>query len=123
DNFTGSLIKLDFRTFKSLNPKNTIGFNLVYNTLQGKQAPFYLLPQLGNDQIMRGYYTGRYRDENLLAAQAEFRYRFIPLLGAAVFGGTGSVYPSGGFALSDLKPSYGAGLRYFFNTERGLSVR
>lgn len=123
DNFTGSLIKFDFRTFKSLNPKNVFGFNLIYNTLQGKQAPFYLLPQFGNDQMMRGYYTGRYRDENLLAAQAELRYRFIPLLGASVFGGAGTAYPNGAFEFSDLKPSYGAGLRYFFNVERGLSVR
>ena len=123
ESFTGSLFEFDFRTFKSLGAKSVAGFNLIYNTLQGSQAPFYLLPRLGNDQQMRGYYTGRYRDKNLLAAQFEIRHRFIPRLGMAAFGGAGDVYPNGGFTLNNFKPSYGAGLRYFFDVERGLSVR
>lgn len=95
----------------------------MYQSLQGNRAPFYLLPQLGNDQMMRGYYTGRYRDRNLLAAQAELRYRFIPKLGAVAFLGAGSVYNNRGFNLLNFKPSRGAGLRYFFDVNRGLSIR
>ncbi|WP_207422045.1 BamA/TamA family outer membrane protein [Desertivirga brevis] len=122
-NFTGSLFKVDFRTFKSYNPKATLGFNLNYQTLQGSRPPFYLLPQLGNDQVMRGYYTGRYRDQNLLAAQSEFRYRFIPRIGAAAFLGYGTVYAINGFSLSSLKPSVGAGLRYFISPKGGTTLR
>jgi hypothetical protein len=40
---------------------------------------------LGNDQMMRGYYSGRYRDENLMAAQAEIRYRFMNRFGIVAF--------------------------------------
>lgn len=122
ENFSGSLAKLDFRTFKSYNPKMVLGFNLVYQTIQGSSTPFYLLPQLGNDQIMRGYYTGRYRDRNLLATQLELKYRIISRLGFAGFAGAGSVYNSR-INLGNFKPSYGAGLRYFFDTIRGLSLR
>lgn len=122
ENFTGSLAKLDFRTFKSYNPKTVLGFNLVYQTIQGSKTPFYLLPQLGNDQMMRGYYTGRYRDRNLLAAQAELKYRIIPRIGFVAFAGAGSVY-NPRIDLGNFKPSYGAGLRYFFDTIRGLSLR
>ncbi|MBC7914383.1 MAG: polymerase [Pyrinomonadaceae bacterium] len=121
ENFTGSLFKTDFRTFKSYNPKAVLGFNLVYQSIQGTQTPFYLLPQLGNDEIMRGYYTGRYRDRNLLATQAEFRYRIIPRVGFVGFAGGGSAYSR--LNLRYVKPSYGAGLRYFFDTVRGLSLR
>ncbi len=122
ENFSGSSVKLDFRTFKTYNPKTTLGFNLAYQTIQGSSVPFYLLPQLGNDQIMRGYYTGRYRDRNLLAAQLELKYRMIPRLGFAGFAGAGSVYNSR-IDLGNFKPTYGAGLRYFFDTIRGLSLR
>ena len=123
DNFSGSLTKLDLRTFKSLNRETVLGFNAAYQTLQGSNTPFYLMPQLGNDQMMRGYYTGRNRDQNLLAAQAELRYRFHPRFGVVGFAGTGTVYSHGNLELKGLKPSYGGGLRYFFDVERGLSVR
>ncbi len=123
DSFEGSFTKLDFRTFKSFNNTTVLGINANYQTLQGNNPPFYLMPQLGNDQMMRGYYSGRYRDENLLALQTEIRYRFNPRLGIVGFLGGGMVYSSGAFNLHNIKPSYGGGFRYFFDIERGLSVR
>lgn len=123
ENFSGSLTKLDFRTFKSLNSKTVLGFNANYQALQGSRAPFYLMPQLGNDQMMRGYYQGRFRDNNLLAAQAELRYRFHPRFGITGFAGGGTVYSNGNLSFKGLKPSLGGGFRYFFDVERGLSIR
>lgn len=123
NNFEGSLTKLDFRTFKRLNSKAVLGINGNYQTLRGAHSPFYLLPQFGNDEMMRGYYTGRYRDENLLALQAEIRLRFNPRFGLVGFAGTGTVYGTGDFNFGNLKPSFGGGFRYFFDIERGLSVR
>lgn len=121
--FSGSLFNADFRTFKALTPKTVLAFQLVYNTIQGKNTPFYLLQQLGNDEEMRGYYTGRYRDENLISAQTEFRYRFISRLGVAAFAGAGNVFQNRKLDLDKFKPTYGAGLRYFFEPERGMSIR
>lgn len=122
-NFTGSQIKVNVRNFWSLAPKVVLGVQGLYHTVQGTQTPFYLLPQLGNDEIMRGYYTGRYRDENLIAAQAEIRYRFMNRFGIVAFAGGGKVFANGNFSLNDLKPNYGVGGRYFFDTAKGLSVR
>ena len=123
DNFEGSQTKIDVRSYKTLNNKTVLGFNSIYQTLQGTNTPFYLLPQLGNDMIMRGYYTGRYRDQNLLAAQAELRYRFHPRMGVVGFLGGGTAFRNRGINLEGIKPSYGAGMRYFFDVERGLSIR
>lgn len=120
-NYTGSQLKLNFKTFKSYNPKTVVGINVAYQGLPGNNVPFYLLPQLGNDEIMRGYYTGRYRDRNLLAAQAELRYRPIQRIGFVAFAGAGSTYTK--LNLNYVKPSYGAGFRYFFDTIKGLSMR
>jgi outer membrane protein assembly factor BamA len=122
-NFTGSPIKVNIRNFWPITPKVVLGVQVLYHTVQGKQTPFYLLPQLGNDEIMRGYYTGRYRDENLLASQAELRYRFMNRFGIVAFAGAGKVFSNGNFSLDDMKPNYGVGGRYFFDTAKGLSVR
>lgn len=122
-NFTGSQIKVNVRNFFPIAKKVVLGVQGIYYTVQGKQTPFYLLPQLGNDEIMRGYYTGRYRDENLLAAQAELRYRFMNRFGIVAFAGGGKVFSNGNLSLNDMKPSYGIGGRYFFDTAKGLSVR
>ncbi|MDB5120479.1 MAG: hypothetical protein JWN56_1697 [Sphingobacteriales bacterium] len=122
-NFYGSLVKMNFKNFTALNSKLVLGINANYESLLGNSSPFYLLRQLGSDEIMRGYYGGRYRDQNLLAAQAELRYRFMPRFGIVGFAGQGSVYKKRGFKLAELKPSYGAGFRYFFDVQRGLSIR
>lgn len=123
ENFTGSVIRANVRNFWSLSPKFVLGVNALFQTVQGKNIPFYLLPQMGNDEMMRGYYTGRYRDQNLLAGQAELRYRYNNRFGAVIFGGTGQVFNNGDFSAKSFKPSYGAGGRYFFDPEKGLSVR
>lgn len=123
DSFTGSNIKVDFRSFRSLNTKLVLGANANFQSIQGRYIPFYLLPQLGNDMIMRGYYSGRYRDQNLLAAQLELRYRFIPRAGVTTFIGAGNVYSNGNLRFNENKYSLGIGAQYFFDVERGLSIR
>lgn len=123
NDFTGSQIRVVLRNFWPLANKLVLGLNGIYYTVQSKNTPFYLLPQLGNDEIMRGYYSGRYRDENLLAAQTELRYRFSNRFGLVAFAGGGRVFQNGAFSLNQLKPSYGAGIRYFYDPAKGLSVR
>ncbi len=123
ENFTGSLIKANVRNFWPLSRKFVLGANALFHSIQGKNTPFYLLPQLGNDEMMRGYYTGRFRDRNLLAGQAELRYRYNNRFGVVAFAGGGQVFANGDLAVKNFKPSYGAGGRYFFDPEKGLSVR
>lgn len=123
ENFTGSQVRVVVRNFWPLAKKLVLGVNGIYYTVQGNNTPFYLLPQLGNDEIMRGYYSGRYRDENLMAAQTELRYRFSNRFGLVAFGGGGRVFADGEFSFKQFKPSYGAGIRYFYDPAKGLSVR
>lgn len=122
-NFNGSLIKANIRNFWTINPKLVLGVQGIYYSIQSKSTPFYLLPQLGNDEMMRGYYTGRYRDENLIAAQTELRFRYNSRFGIVAFAGTGKVFKNGNLTLHNFKPNYGLGGRYFFDPAKGLSVR
>ncbi|MXV49407.1 BamA/TamA family outer membrane protein [Pedobacter sp. HMF7647] len=123
ENYSGSKIEADLRNFNTIARNLVLGLNANFQALPGKNPPFYLLPQLGNDQIMRGYYGGRYRDENLLAAQTELRYKLSQRIGIVGFAGLGTVYADKSLDFDNLKPSYGGGLRYFFDLARNLSVR
>jgi hypothetical protein len=122
NSYTGGLFNIDFGEYFKLQKQLVLAFNLKGQSLLGGRSPFYLLPQLGNDALMRGYYTGRYRDRNLAAGQTELRYRITDRFGIVGFVGTGEVAHDS-FSLAALKPNYGGGIRYFFDTEKGLSIR
>lgn len=120
--YSGGLINIEFAQFFSLSKRLVLGINMQGQSLTGGVSPFYLMPALGNDQMMRGYYNGRFRDRNLVAGQTELRYRFGSRFGIAGFVGTGQVWHNS-FSLDEMKPNYGGGIRYFFDTEKGLSIR
>lgn len=122
EGFQGSQLDVDLRAFYPLSQQLTLGLNAQYRTSDGPRVPFYVYRELGGDMMMRGYYSGRYRDRRLLAAQGELRYRFHPRLGIAGFAGTGSTYHS---HLSEARfiPSYGGGIRYFFDLEHNSTIR
>jgi hypothetical protein len=90
-------------------------------------APFNMLSLMGNESLMRGYYTGRYRDRHYYAGQAE--YRFLPLpfskrIGAAVFVGAGIVAPElQTINLKLVRFTAGGGLRYFLFPKKDIFVR
>ncbi|WP_258097343.1 BamA/TamA family outer membrane protein [Marinoscillum pacificum] len=74
--------------------KNQVLASQVYFTDVVREAPFNQLALMGGESLMRGYYTGRYRDKTLLAAQTEYRFLPFPFSrrwGAATFLGMGTV--------------------------------
>lgn len=121
-NFRGSLFDADLRGFFPFTRELTFGLNAHYKTSFGSRTPFYVYRELGGDMMMRGYYSGRYRDRSLLAAQGELRYRFHPRLGVAGFAGAGSAYHDG-LPNARFIPSFGGGVRYFFDLEHQSSIR
>jgi hypothetical protein len=122
NNYSGGLFNLEYAQYFKLDRHFVLAFDVQEQSLTGTQSPFYLLPALGSDEMMRGYYNGRFRDRNLLAGQTELRYRLSDRIGVVGFLGTGQVFNKT-FSLNEFKPNYGGGLRYFFDTEKGLSIR
>jgi hypothetical protein len=121
NNYTGGLFTIEYSQYQSLTKRLVLAWDIYQASMTGNQSPFYLMPTLGDDTMMRGYYNGRYRDRNYSAAQAELRYRISDRFGVVGFAGTGTVYHTN-LDLSQLKPNYGGGLRYFFDVEKGLSA-
>ncbi|MNS16096.1 Surface antigen [compost metagenome] len=133
-NYNFVLFTLDARKYWKIHPTTIVAIQGYGQSLQGADQPFFMIPQMGNDLLMRGYYTGRYRDQNYVAAQAEVRYRpfanrqdkgwFSLSRGViAVFAGGGSVFSNSGFDANSLKPNYGIGGRYIFDPRNKLTLR
>ena len=81
------------------------------STRAGHEVPFYLMPNLGGRNL-RGYSNFRFYDRNMQAYSAESRWRLFSHVDVAAFVDAGSVAPTiRQLKFSDLKPSYGGGLR------------
>lgn len=120
--YQGGFLNIEYSQFFLLQKRLVLGLDIQDQNLVGGSSPFYLLPALGSDEMMRGYYGGRFRDRNFLAGQTELRYRLSDRVGVVGFVGTGQVFNSS-FDFGGLKPNYGGGLRYFFDVEKGLTIR
>ena len=109
-NYTKTLV--DLRHYLGFADDQVLAFHLWYNFVSGS-TPFYDLPLLGGDNIMRGYFEGRYRDKHYFATQLEYRIRVWWRFGLVGFVGVGDVANKiSTFELSKFKYSAGAGLRF-----------
>jgi hypothetical protein len=123
-----STVISDTRLYRPVNKRDVLAAQLMGQFNKG-DIPFNQMALLGGESLMRGYYTGRYRDNNLLAGQLEYRFLPLPLgftnrLGAAVFGGAGTVFPA--FAELDARDvvwSAGGGLRFLLFPKKDIFTR
>jgi hypothetical protein len=119
-----SFYSLDARKYYRLNRKNHILAMQLFGQFTRGTVPFLEVPALGNEIIMRGYYEGRYRDKQYVAAQAEYRLPLFWRIGAVAFAGVGEVAPRlGDLALAKLKPSYGLGGRFMIDQKERVNIR
>ncbi|MGD2152281.1 MAG: BamA/TamA family outer membrane protein [Gemmatimonadales bacterium] len=115
---------LDLRGYIRTLPGHVLALQGYFGFETG-DPPFQQLFLFGGQDLMRGYYLGRFRDRNMVAVQAE--YRIVPIwwrLGAVVFGGIGDVaYEPSDFTFGDLKYSIGGGLRFLLVRAEGITLR
>ena len=86
------VMRLDARRYLTLpwHPRHVLALMGLLELRSG-EPPLYDLGRLGGGEIMRGYYEGRYRDRQYLAAQAEYRLPLFWRVGAVAFGSIGGV--------------------------------
>lgn len=126
--YSFTTILSDTRFYRPVNKRDVIAFQLIGQFTLG-QPPFNQLALMGGETIMRGYYLGRYRDNNLLAAQAEYRmlplpWTFTKRWGAAFFAGTGTVFNHvNQFSPKTLVWAAGTGVRFFLFPKKDIYTR
>jgi outer membrane protein assembly factor BamA len=121
--YTFTTFELDVRFYKKLFKKSVLATQFYLKNVSG-DAPFYELPALGGHQRMRGYFQGRYSDDNYMSLQTEFRQYFTKRLGFVAFVGIGDVSEQiTDLNLNEIKHSFGGGLRYLFNKKEHVNLR
>lgn len=117
------LYKFDFRRFFAIAQDNVLAVQLFGNLIDGEPS-FESMSLLGGMYVMRGYYQGRFRDKNLLAAQTEYRLPLFWRVGLTGFIGVGGIAGKiADFSLNNLKYSAGFGLRFMMDKDEKLNLR
>ena len=90
------------------------------DTPAGNVVPYYLLPSLGANNLLRGYANYRFADASLAAANVEARVALFTNVDLAIFADAGGVAPN----IADVslaKRNVGVGLR--LHTQRATFTR
>ena len=96
----------------------------LYGMYSGKDTPWPLRAELGEGgSRMRGFYAGRYIDNNQLNAQLELRQRIIKRVGVVAWIGYGGVFESfDRLSWDNMLLNYGAGVRFELKHNVNLRV-
>lgn len=114
---------LDARKYNTLFKKLVWNGNLYIHTNKG-EVPFRMLAAIGGARFLRGYYNGRFRDNNMIILQQEFRLPIYKRLGVASFGGLGAVANTvPNFYKNEIHYNYGFGLRIKINKKENTNLR
>lgn len=120
-NFTK--LSLDVSHYLPIGEKSMIGFNL-YQEYNFGDVPFSQMSQVGGSRKHRGYYKGRFRDNQMFEFQTEFRGPVFWRCGIAVFAGIGQVWgPDHAFSVNNLKWNLGIGGRFTIDKKRMVNGR
>lgn len=114
---------IDARYYHTWKQKFTLATRVLNDFTTGT-PPFYDYAMLGGDKYVRGYYLGRYRDNNLSTIQTEFRLPIYGRLHLATFAGVSNLYSAkNNFALENTRLNYGAGLRFLVDKTGNTFLR
>ncbi len=120
----------DFRYYQPTFRNQLLAYQFLVNTTvpgTNDEVPFNQLSLIGGESLMRGYYLGRYRDNALVATQAEYRFLPFPFsrrFGGAIFGGVATVGSSLNSLKADqLRASGGLGARFLLFPGKDIFVR
>ncbi|MDI9802753.1 BamA/TamA family outer membrane protein [Citrobacter koseri] len=113
--------QLHYSRYHSLDDKNVLAWEIDSAFTQGS-VPWSMIPLLGSNQRMRGYYEGRYRDKNVLSTQLEYRRKLDWRHGIVGWIGAGTM-GSSFHSLDDGRYLPSAGIGYRFEFKPRVNVR
>jgi Omp85 superfamily domain len=116
-------IEIDYRKYLKITKHSVLAIQSL-STLNFGDVPYRNLAILGGNNMMRGYYAGRFRDQKFSGVQAEYRFPIKGRVGGVGFAGFGQVARDfSDFGFDKLKPSLGGGIRVAVLRHDKLNLR
>ncbi len=112
----------DLRTYIPMGAKNILALQAYSESTFG-DVPFQAMAWFGGGERARGYFRGRFIDNNQYVLQAEYRHKFHPRWTLAGFALVGEVAEIPGEYFDDLKPSVGGGVRFKLVKDQNTVLR
>jgi len=117
-----STLSLDLRTYMPI--RSGVMALRALGIASDEEPPFDLMPRLGGQSLLRGYFGGRFRDRSLGAVEAEYRSGMWHRLRGVMFAGAGQVADvPGDMRFDAFHSSAGFGLRFLLNREEEFNLR
>ncbi|MCB0220888.1 MAG: BamA/TamA family outer membrane protein [Chrysiogenetes bacterium] len=115
--------RFDLRRFFTPAKNHTIGVQLLAQFIDG-DPPFESFSQLGGRKMLRGIFSGRYRDRHMIAGQLEYRFPIWWFIGGAAFGAAGQVtHEVDRFEWDHIRWAAGGGLRFKVDRKNRINLR
>ncbi len=112
-----------YQQYWQIKPKHIIASQTKMHLCYG-EVPFLDMNTLGDDDMLRGYASNRFRDHNFWGTQVEYRFPLFWRLGMVAFAGAGDVFRSTqDLSFSSIKYSLGTGLRFVVKPAERLNIR
>ncbi|MBU2950223.1 outer membrane protein assembly factor [Tamlana agarivorans] len=111
--------------FTSIASNQVLGFAIGGGFATG-DVPFDGYQNYGVRNNLRGYQAGKYKGKHMIAAQAEYRWRFYNRWGAVAFAGLGSIWGNDQEEEAferGLLPAAGMGMRFMISREKRINLR
>jgi hemolysin activation/secretion protein len=121
--FDFTSLNMDLRRYGTLFDNIVVAAQL-YGVFNMGVTPFFDAASIGGKYLMRGFYEGRYRDDNMLALQTECRLPLWWRFGIVAFAGFAQVADRiEDFRFDNFKFAFGGGFRFLWDTEQKLNIR
>ncbi|HIF9494325.1 TPA: BamA/TamA family outer membrane protein [Photobacterium damselae] len=115
-------LTINYRQYVEISDSDVLAWDLYGQKVDG-DIPWYGYAEMGNDDRMRGYYTGQYRDRYQLSSQIELRHRFNYRHGMVAWISGGNIAPKSSELFSDSwLPSAGIGYRFTFKPRINVRI-
>ncbi len=121
--FSYTDVLIDTRNYVQVFPNQILAVQAAAEAIDG-MPPFQSLVQFGGQNMVRGYFAGRYRDKSGIAVQAEYRVPIWWRFGLVGFAGLAQVgHDLHEYAMNRFWVAGGAGIRFALNPEERINLR
>lgn len=119
--FDAETYKVAFNHYRPMREQDVLATRLLLR-YTGGDAPFFLLSTFGGSTDLRGYPSGRYRDDMMYALQTEYRWQFSERWIFTGFAGFGEVAESLGDFGDNFLPAAGLGVRFVLSKKHRVGL-